>query len=291
LILVLGFILALLSAAASGISVVIVRKHSAGSSVFNISLVITAVGLVVLWPLALAESSFNLITPIGFILFAVSGLLSPGLVRLFYYKGLKTLGTSVNSSVFAVYPLYSSLLAVVLLNEIVTGWNALGIVTIVVGVILVERSMNGRNVSEHVSWKGFIVPVLGGLMLGVATIFRKFALQESNSPVLGVAIAYVFSLLPYLLVLVTYAPVQRELSLKKGLRWFWVAGVGQAVTWLLAFYALSLEQVSITTPLLSLEPLFVVAFAYLYLKELEHISTRLVASIGITILGVVLIAL
>jgi uncharacterized membrane protein len=81
------------------------------------------------------------------------------------------------------------------------------------------------------------------------------------------------------------------LSLKRDFRWFWGAGIGQAVSWLLAFYALSSEQVSITAPLLSIEPLFVVAFAYFYLKECEYVSIKLVASIAVTVLGVVLITI
>jgi drug/metabolite transporter (DMT)-like permease len=287
----LGVILALLSAALSGISVVSVRRHSTGSSVFNMSLVITAVGLVVLWPLAIAEGHFNLISFVGFTLFAVSGLLSPGLVRLFYYKGLKTLGASVNSSIFAVYPLYALLPAILLLNEVVTLWNALGIVAIIVGVIFVERSINGKNGSAHVGWKEFVVPILGGLMLGAATIFRKFALEESNAPVLGVAIAYVFSLIPYVLMLSASKQTRKALSLNKDLRWFWTAGIGQAVSWLLAFYSLSLEQVSITTPLLSIEPLFVIAFAYFYLRKQEHVSTKLLAGIIVTVLGVAFISI
>ena len=287
----LGVALALLSALASGISVVSVRKHSEGASVFNMSLVITAVGMAVLWPLALEEGLFEAMTLAGFAFFAVSGLLSPGLVRLFYYKGLKDLGASVNSSIFAVYPLYALLPAVLLLNEIVTAWNLLGIIAIIVGVILVERCMNGKRGHENIGWKGIVAPLLGGLMLGGATIFRKFALEESNAPVLGVAIAYVFSLLPYLLALGGYSPLRKDLSLKKDFRWFWVAGIGQAVSWLLAFYALSFEQVSITTPLLAVEPLFVVAFGYFYVRELERVSAKLAASIAITVLGVALITL
>ena len=287
----LGAILALLSAAASGISVVSVRRHSEGSSVFNMSLIITAVGMIVLWPLALAEGSFGTLTVAGFALFAVSGLLSPGLVRLFYYKGLKTLGASVNSSVFAVYPLYSVLFAVLLLSEVVTIWNALGIAAIIVGVILVEMFMNGKNGNSKIGWRSLVVPILGGVLLGVATIFRKFALQASDAPILGVGIAYVFSLLPYLIMLGISAPTRKKLSLKQDLRWFWVAGIGQAVSWLLAFYALSVEQVSITTPLLSVEPLFVVAFGYFYMRKQEQVSAKLAASIAVTVLGVVLLTL
>jgi drug/metabolite transporter (DMT)-like permease len=287
----LGVILALLAAATSAIAVVSVRRHSEGASVFNMSLIITAVGLLFLWPLALTENRLNLLNLAGFVFFAVSGVLSPGLVRLFYYKGMKTLGASVNSSVFAVYPLYALLPAVVLLNEVITVWNALGIAAIILGVIFVERCVSCRNGHGKARWKDFAVPVLGGLVLGAATIFRKLALDASSAPVLGVAIAYVFSLLPYLLMIAAYAPTRRDLSLKKNFRLFWVAGIGQAVSWLLAFYALSVEQVSITTPLLAVEPLFVVAFAYFYLKKLEHISTKLFASAALTVIGVVLITI
>ncbi len=287
----LGEILALLSAAASGISVVSVRRHSEGSSVFNMSLMITVVGMIVLWPLAIAEGSFGVLNVAGFGLFAVSGLLSPGLVRLFYYKGLKSLGASVNSSVFAVYPLYSVLFAVLLLSEVVTVWNALGIVAILAGIVLVEMSINGKNGSSKFGWRSLLVPVIGGVLLGVAIIFRKFALQASDAPILGVAIAYVFSLLPYVLMLTASAPTRKGLSLKQDLRWFWVAGIGQAVSWLLAFYALSVEQVSITTPLLSVEPLFVVAFGYFYMRKQEQVSARLAASIVVTVLGVVLVTI
>ncbi len=287
----LGELLALLSAAASGISVVLVRKYSANASVFNMSLVITAVGLLLLWPLAYIEAGFNALTLAGFALFAVSGLFSPGLVRLFYYKGLKTLGASVNSAVFSVYPFYSSLLAVLLLGELVSAWNVAGIVAIVLGVILIERFSYTRNEAKHTGHKDLIVPILGGVMLGGATIFRKMALDVSSTPILGVAIAYVFSLFPYLIMVGVSKPTRKKLSLKKNVRWFWMAGVGQAISWLLAFAALTTGTVSITTPLLAVEPLFVVAFGYLYLKETEHVSASLAASIAVTVLGVALVTI
>jgi cytochrome c biogenesis protein CcdA len=38
-------------------------------------------------------------------------------------------------------------------------------------------------------------------------------------------------------------------------------------------------------------PLFVVFFAYLYLRELERVSPKLLASIAVTVLGVVLVSI
>jgi uncharacterized membrane protein len=70
---------------------------------------------------------------------------------------------------------------------------------------------------------------------------------------------------------------------------FWLAGVGQAISWILSFYALSFEKVAVITPLLSVEPLFVVLLAYLYLREQEQVSLKLIAGIVLTFLGVILV--
>jgi len=285
----LGSALALLSAIASGLSVVIVGKYSKKTNAFNVSLVVSCVGMVILWPLAALFTDFNAANFEGLLLFAVGGVLTPGLVRLFYYGGLKKLGTSVNSSIFSIYPLYSSILAVLLLNEILSLENWTGILCIVLGVVFVEMSSREINSGDKSARKNLVFPILGGLTLGVSSIIRKYALDVYNAPVLGVAIAYTFSLLPFLLVFMSSASTRKELSLKRDFRLFWTAGIGQAVSWMLSFYALSYEEVAVITPLLSIEPLFVVFFAYLYLKEVEHVSPKLVASIVLTVLGVVLV--
>ena len=285
----LGPIMALLSALVAGLSVVIVGKHSKQTNAFNVSLIVSCVGMVILWPLAFLLTDFRVFNLEGILLFAAGGVLTPGLVRLFYYSGLKKLGTSVNSSVFSIYPLYSSILAVLLLNEILSPGNWAGVLCIVLGVVFVEVSSREINSGDKSAWRSLAFPIAGGLTLGVSHIIRKYALDVYNAPVLGVAVAYTFSLLPFLLMFLFSASTRREVSLKRELRLFWPAGIGQAVSWMLSFYAFSYGEVAIVTPLLSIETLFVVFFAYLYLKEVECISPKLVASIVLTVLGVVLV--
>lgn len=287
----IGVALALLSSVTSGLSVVLVRRYSAGSNAFIISFIVTAVGMLVLWPLALFSTDFSLINVWGVILFAVSGVLSPGIVRLFYYRGLNELGASVNSSVFSVYPLYSAFLAVLFLNEVLFLQDWLGILLVVAGVIFVEassRNINGGKVSFR---HHLIFPILGGLTLGVGSIIRKYALDISDLPIFGVAVAYAFSLLPYILMLTFSNSTRKSISLKRDVRLFWTAGIGQAISWILTFYALSYTQVSVATPLFSTEPIFVVFFAYLYLRGLERMSHKILLSIILTMLGIVLITI
>ena len=285
----LGITLALLSAAASGFSVVIVGRHSKKSNPFNVSVLISAVGLIILWPLAFALTDFATTNLEGIALFALGGLLTPGLVRLLYYTGLAKLGASVNSSVFSVYPLYSALLAMLFLSEILTPQNWVGVISIVFGVILVEFTSRKTNKSGKSMRKNLVFPIFGGLALGISAILRKTALEIFNAPILGVTVAYTFSFLIYAVMLAVSKSTRKDLSLRQDLRLFWVAGVGQALSWIFSFYALSVEKVSIVTPLLSVEPIFVVLLAYLYLRGTEHVSLKLVASIILTVFGVILV--
>ncbi len=215
--------------------------------------------------------------------------MTPGFVRLLYYQGLKKLGAPVNSSLFAVYPLYTSLLAVLFLSEFLAPSNWAGVFMVFLGGILVEwSSREAGNLNIH-SRRDLIYPILGGVVLGAGSIMRKFALIQFNAPLLGVAVAYTASLLPFLTILVSSASTRKELSLKRDMRLFWAAGVGQAITWMLSFYALSFDDVSVITPLLSIEPVFVGIFAYLYLRKIEYVSKKLLVSIVLTVLGVVLV--
>jgi len=286
----IGIALALLSAATSGLSIVLVRKRSDGSNAVNISLVITLVGMAALWPVALGLTDLGTVSVLGFTLFAVGGVLSPGLVRLLYYHGMSKLGAAVNSSIYCVYPLYSTLIAIVWLDETLSVWSAVGIACILLGIISMEMNNYKRNGEGMARWKNVVFPVLGGLTFGVSSVIRKYALDVCNTPVLGVAIGYTFALLPYALLLLSAAPVRQRLRLKQDFRWFWIVGITQAVTWILAFYALSFEEVSITIPLMSIEPLFVVAFAFLLLRKIENVTHQLLGSVLLTVFGVVLIA-
>ena len=244
----IGITLAILSAAASGFSVVIVGKNSKKTSPFNVSLMISCVGLAILWPLAFILTDFATVSLIGIAFFAAGGVLTPGLVRLLYYSGLKNLGTSVNSSIFSVYPLYSSLLAVFLISEILTMQNWIGVLSVVLGVILVEVSSRETNGSSKSVLRSMVFPIVGGLTLGISSIIRKYALNLCNEPVLGIAVAYTFSFLPYAFVLMAHKPTRKELSFRSDFHFFWIAGVGQALSWIFSFYALSLEKVSVITP-------------------------------------------
>lgn len=287
----LGVALAVLSAITSAFSVILVRRHSKESNTFNISLIISLIGISVLWPLALILTDFAGANLMALLIFGLSGILTPGLVRLLYYQGMKKLGAPVNSSLYATYPLYTALMAHFFLGDVLLAGNWLGIIMVFFSGILVELSSREVNIEGHYQRRNILLPLIGGLTLGVGSIMRKFALDMFNAPVFGVALAYTFSLLPFLAIYLASKPTRDAVTLKRDMRLFWVAGIGQAVTWMLGFYALSNADVSVVTSILSTEPVFVALFAYVYLKKIEKVSAKLLVSIILTVIGIILVTM
>ena len=286
-----GIVLALFSAMSFGISQILVRKNFDKSNFVYISLTVTLLGNVILWPLALTFTNFDKINIEGLILFFIAGLLAPGIARLFYFKGMKNVGISKNASIFATYPLYTSVIAILLLGETLTTENWIGIACIIIGVIFVGRNINSnKNQPTNTPKKRFIVPVLGSLAIAFSQIIRKEGLNLYTQPLLGVAIGYSTSLIVYLLLLLFSTGTGDSKFSRKDLKLFWKPGVGIAAGWLLSFLALSQEMVSIVAPVLQTELLFILFFSYLFIRKLEKFSFNLIVTAFLIIIGVILIS-
>jgi uncharacterized membrane protein len=61
--------------------------------------------------------------------------------------------------------------------------------------------------------------------------------------------------------------------------------------WISTSYALIHEDASIVTALTATQPMFVLLFSYLYLKELEHLSSMLVLSTILIVIGTMFVSI
>jgi drug/metabolite transporter (DMT)-like permease len=288
----IGVVLALLSAMSAGLSLILVRKNLDKSNFIYISLTITIIGNIILWPLALALTDLSTVNPEGLLFFVFAGLLAPGIARLFYYKGMETAGISANATIYATYPLYTSIVAILLLGEALTTENWVGLVCIIAGVISVGRIVNnGEKGSRNATKKGLIVPIVGSLAFAFSYIVRKEALNIYNQPLLGVSVGYTTSLFVYLLAMAFSKNAGTSGFSRNDLKMFWKPGVGMAMAWVLSFFALSQEMVSIVAPVLQTELLFILFFTYIFLRKIEKLSPKLVVSSLLIVAGVILISI
>jgi len=287
----IGMALALFTAVVYALSAVLVRSSLDDSKVFSVVVVLTIISNIILWPLALLSTDLTVVNLEAVLLFLISGTLGFGICRILYYKGMNILGASVNASIIAANPVYSSILAVLFLNEAPTPENWIGIICVVVGVVFIERSLNKPKArfKKNVK-KGLVFPLLASLSVAFAFIIRKHGLDIYNEPLLGVAVGNSTSLFIYLPLLISYCSKRGSSVLAKDFRLFWKACLLQILGWISSFYALSYERVSIVTPLLDTQPLFLLLFAYLHLGEREHLSFELIISTISIVTGAILVS-
>ena len=203
---------------------------------------------------------------------------------------METIGVSVSRTLFSIYPIYSVTFGFLLFGEILNFENIIGVFFVLVGVVLIERSFTNSNNGKRkiISKKDLLIPILASFAVAFSHIIRKQGLNIYNEQLLGVAIGYSAALLYYLIINSYFTKTLFSVS-KKDFKLFWIAGTLLALAWILAFYALSFEQVSIVTPLMQTQPLFILLFAYLYLRKREPISLKLILSSIFVVLGVILV--
>jgi uncharacterized membrane protein len=216
--------------------------------------------------------------------FIGSGLLGTVAGRFFRFKGIEKVGAPVAAAINNLHPFISTGLAILLLGEQVTLPILLGTCVIVLGTILLSTS--GRYVGFRPVH--LVYPFLSAFCFGAVVIIRKLGLSHA-SPMFG----YAINVTTAFIALTAYLMVSGQCSTvacdDKSLRHFVVAGLGENIGVLCVLIALSLGQVSVVTPLNGTAPLFVLVLAYIFLKDIERLTGRLVLGTVLIVLGVFLL--
>jgi uncharacterized membrane protein len=155
---------------------------------------------------------------------------------------------------------------------------------IVLGTILL--SMSGRYVGfrpVHLFY-----PFLSACCFGSVAIIRKLGLSHAP-PVFGYAINVTAAFIAYTAYLMVSGQFRTLVCDGKSLRYFVVAGLGENVGVLFVLIALSLGQVSVVTPLNGTAPLFVLVLAFVFLKDIERLTGRIVLGTVLIVSGVFLL--
>ena len=220
-------------------------------------------------------------------IFVVVGVFVPGVARFFIFKSMERLGATISSCLTNAGPLFAIVIAIAFLGEQPTASNILGAISIVGGIIAL--SWRGEAKTWHTRDLAF--PLAAAMLFATRDNLVRFAVVQIPSPVVGAAIAATTSLLTMGGMYLTFGE-KKPLppSAKIGLSYFAISGFMNFLSYVLSYTALSLERVSIVSPLVNASSLFILPLSMLLLKDVEKLTPRKIGATALVILGVFLIS-
>ncbi len=219
-------------------------------------------------------------------IFAAVGLVFPALLTLITFSSNRALGPVVTASLGNIAPLFSVLLAVVLLGEPLRLWQFAGLLTIVAGVLVitVTRTQDIRN------WRTWVLllPLGAAVLRGIIPPVIKVGLDIWPNPLAA-------GLTGYILSTVTVLTVERVRNGRfivqgplAGRVWFALTGICNGIGTLLMYAAIGAGRISVVVPIIAAYPMVTVGLNMLVFGRTQG-AMRLAAGAAITVAGVVLI--
>ncbi|MBT8331401.1 MAG: DMT family transporter [Deltaproteobacteria bacterium] len=282
--------LALLSSLLISGTTIIMKKGIERTNPTTAMLVVTLVGTLILMLISLPHVQFDHFKSKAFFLFILAGILSPALVRWLYFISIDRIGPSMSSSILSIGPAFTAIIAALFLKEQITVSIGLGIIMIIGGIVTFERDIHNDSHLAVRHKKDLIFAALAAFLVGLAIVIRKMGLNILNEPLFGVTVGFATSLTFYITLCLVFKRMRAKISLNRQNALF-LCGVGVFLTagWLTLFYALSHGDAIIVAPLASLHPVMVLAWSYLFFKNMENITLKTVFGVIIVLIGVLLI--
>jgi uncharacterized membrane protein len=277
-------VVALVAAVLSAVATILIRQGLRGGSPyagFWINLVVGTAGLwlAVLFTGGIGHPSFT-----GIALFALAGIVGTIGGRLLRFISIEQVGASISAALINLYPMISSVLAIIVLGEEVTVPIVAGTVVIVAGTILL--SIGGRRGGIR-PWH-LALPVISAFCFGVVAILRKLGLGHMGA-IAGSAINVSTALIGFTALVLAAGHGRAVTARGRSLAYFVAAGVAENAAVFLNVVALGLGTVSIVAPLYGSSPIFVLLLSFFFLRGIERLSIRVVTGTLLIVLGVYLI--
>lgn len=250
---------------------------------------------------------------LGVIYFVVAGALTSFVARFFLFAGIERIGASRAGLLKTSAPIFTVFFGATLLGERLSILEYAGSAVVLTGLYLLSASPEelGKAAappagitaagSEMKPWKmeaGLVYGLLSGFFLSVGQVFRKLGIMHLPSPVVGVAVGGLASLLGFVIFFglknggrAITGPITQTMRLSPGCRGYLYCGVLTTLAQYLFFFSLLYTSLSITNILAATENLFNLLLIAVFFRGDELLTRRLVFLTLLVLSGVVLIML
>jgi drug/metabolite transporter (DMT)-like permease len=263
------------------------RGYHVGRAPWGAWITIAANALFLVIGHLLVESDTRLFVMDNLIFVAV-GLFVPGVTRVLSFRGIRTMGSSITSTIVNTTPMFSTLLAIAILGERPTPLVLLGVLLTVGGLVTV--SWGGERTSYPKI--ELIFPFLCALLFSMKDIAVRWGLGSGGAqPILASAIAALTSTIEILVVIRCLQGEKFILPPFQVARWFVLSGMFTGGSFLFMYVAFSLERVSIVAPLINSYTVFVAILTPFMARQIERLTGKKLAGAALVVAGIFAVSL
>jgi drug/metabolite transporter (DMT)-like permease len=222
------------------------------------------------------------------LLFVAVGLAVPGVTRVLSFRGIRTMGSSITSTIVNTTPMFSTVLAILILGERPGPLVLLGVLLTVGGLATV--SWGGVKTSYRKT--ELIYPFLCALLFSMKDITVRWGLGSGDGqPILAAGIAALTSTVQIFFITRYLQGEKFLLPPAPVLRWFLWSGIFTGASFLFMYVAFSMERVSIVAPLINSYTVFVAILTPFLARQIESITLRKVAGAALVVAGIFAVSL
>ena len=243
---------------------------------------------ILLWPAVIFTGGIPVFARLALIVFVILGI-QQSITSLLTFVGLHKIGTSRSQPLRNTYPLWSALIAILIMHEKAGAMIVAGTLLIVVGAVLISWKPDVPPPGYR--WWHIAFSLAAGVLAGVAYPLRRYGLTITDEPVFFAAVVAVVSLagaVPYIwLSGDNRSPIWHP----KAIVHFSLSGLFEGLGALLSLMALSSGRVVIISPIVATTPLWNLLIAIMFLRGREEINARTIAGTLSVVIGTVAIAI
>ena len=219
------------------------------------------------------------------VLFAVIGLLFPGVAALLNFESNRLMGPNIAGALSSLTPVFAVILAIVILGERVRVPQLLALAALVIGISLMYRvhvSLSARSL-----WL-MALPVASSAIRGVIQPIAKLGFAWWPNPIAAVVVSYTVSSAVLIVAALIRAGGIVPAIDYRGALWFAAVGLCNGLAVLAMYGALASGPVTIVSPLIAGYPLVTLLLSRVFLAK-EVVSPQLIAGVTGVVSGVVLL--
>lgn len=234
--------------------------------------------------------------------FVLAGVLTAFVGRVFLFESIRHLGAVRGSAIKRLNPMFSVILGVLLLGDLISLPMALGIGLIAASFIVLIRqslqaeaqagsSSSASGTLNRVANLGYLHGPVSAFAYASGYVARKQGLLEMPDAVLGTMIGAAAGVVCFCVLAIVVTTMRAELhrTFREFRPWLWLAGLFTSAGQLLYFAALNYSTISKIALITSMEVFVTMFLTRLMLRGEEPLPRDVVIAASLGVLGTMLV--